>query len=928
MSKLSLNKPSLFRRKEYERLRGNVDDYLNYTIRGWAWDTSRPNEAITVEARTKSGRVLASVASEYRADLENAGFGNGRHGFRINISEWGENIEPIGVYVKGTNYRFAEINPSIYSNKTAVAQTVEFDPEQEWAWHIDDVNRLSVYGWIVSRKSPSDEIAVFIKSATGKEISTVANLPRGDLVGPLFESINHAFNIDVSSFTQSDWPIDLVVRIRNCKLNKRPLHYNIVDRLLNHNPENVIKSQIKSVIMSAEYLSDDKLHHISRNISNSKASIIFQTANPQFDKEGLISKFLQYESFRIDREKYEHAMSGVLQERIDVLMWYLIKYLRDRQYKYILPLSSNQIEFLNSPMPIQGYSPVVTIALYNIIKVERQDLIHLDDPNVLRQALYWWCCERAPRDKLDQHLVTSDQIAFLSREEQWSGESFAFNAFAAEYFARHVKLHSLNMHNKLDRAIFFYYLILKSWSEPFILRFLSKELIKEVLNNQGESQDSFNDVVAHLSGLDLQEIKNLSYRIKDMEHVSVSSTTQSCEKNTNRDIGECYVRRLEFPEGIEPGVAVIGPLHKTSGLGQATRLSYEVLEKCESVKPTGLAFDLDNPAPVGFTTSLNLDPYKSRREINIIHLNAESVPLLYAFGQNDIVDESYNIGYFFWELNMIPKCHYLSLELLDEIWVSSEYNREIYARYTDKPVINVGMAVEDMPSLQKMSKSALGFRDTDTVFLTTFDSFSFIERKNPMGVLEAFRAAFPLGSEPVRLVLKTQNRGRVYDPYQIDLWRRIDRIVSNDQRIVVINETYHYKDLLALKQACDCYVSLHRAEGWGFGMIEAMQLGKPVIATAYSGNMDFCIADTTYLVDYDLIGVREAEYIFVERGSQWAHPSITHAAERMREVVSDRVAAEKKGEAAAKYIKANFSVSAIASRYAARLEEIRLHKPK
>src|SRR5690606_17608964 len=126
-------------------------------------------------------------------------------------------------------------------------------------------------------------------------------------------------------------------------------------------------------------------------------------------------------------------------------------------------------------------------------------------------------------------------------------------------------------------------------------------------------------------------------------------------------------------------------------------------------------------------------------------------------------------------------------------------------------------------------------------------SFSFVQRKNPIGVLEAFRKAFP-GDEPVRLIVKTQNRDNVFDPVQERIWNRVEAICARDPRIVVMNETLTYEALVKLKAGSDCYISLHRSEGWGFGMIEAMNLGVPVVCTAYSGNMDFCSDETAWLV--------------------------------------------------------------------------------
>ena len=652
---------------------------------------------------------------------------------------------------------------------------------------------------------------------------------------------------------------------------------------------------------------------------------LFEVADPSSDPEGLITKFVAYESFRIKREEHEFSMAGALQDRLGVLFWYLDTYVRDRLFAYVVPLSARQIAYLNSPAPLAGASPAVTVALQNFVARDIPGHLDLLKPEVMTEAVYWWCMEKAPRSRFEDRLVTEEQITLLRAERQWLGEEYPFNAFMSYFFNRHPELHELDMSYPRDRAAYFHYLVLLGFSQPHILRFLPKDALRRTLTARQDGEPVFDRILARhaLAGATPAEGSFLRALGEDVVRRSGYSMDRDTPPPAPRDTGECFLgkRRLEAP--VEPGIALVGPIRKASGLGQAARLSYDILRRCESVVPTALVFDLDNPAPVGFASSQSFEPYKNRRAINLIHLNAESVPLAFAFEQRAIFESSYNIGYFFWELNMIPKCHRLALELLDEIWVSSDYNREIYSRFTDKPVINVGMAVEPLPQAAPLDRAAQGLDPEAFIFLTTFDSFSFIERKNPFGVLDAFKAAFPLGTEKVQLVLKTQNRGRVFDPYQMALWKRIDRAVGADPRILVINETFQYADLLGLKLACDCYVSLHRSEGWGFGMIEAMQLGRPVIATNYSGNTEFCNAETAYLVGYDLIGVREDEYIFVERGSHWAQPRLDEAATLMRAAFADPAASRAKGEAAATFIKANFSIEAIGQRYAAQLAEVR-----
>ena len=135
----------------------------------------------------------------------------------------------------------------------------------------------------------------------------------------------------------------------------------------------------------------------------------------------------------------------------------------------------------------------------------------------------------------------------------------------------------------------------------------------------------------------------------------------------------------------------------------------------------------------------------------------------------------------------------------------------------------------------------------------------------------------------------------------------------------MIDETLSDLDLKSLIAVSDCFVSLHRSEGWGFALCEAMSLGKPVIATAYSGNMDYCNEDTAKLIAYDLIDVRAGDYPHWE-GQHWADPDIEAATQAMVELVDDPDAARALGQRARTNLSLNFSHLAIGLRYAERLK--------
>lgn len=386
-----------------------------------------------------------------------------------------------------------------------------------------------------------------------------------------------------------------------------------------------------------------------------------------------------------------------------------------------------------------------------------------------------------------------------------------------------------------------------------------------------------------------------------------------------------------IPEGTPVDVQIHGPFAKASGLGQSTRLSHDILSHCD-VTLNAVESARDNPTPAqdGAKTGA---PRPAR--INLLHLNGDAVPPAFAFDA-DCYSGAYNIAYMHWELDRAPACHHLALDLVDEVWVPSEYCAEIYRKATDTPVVNVGMCYPEPPAIDRAhARSALRQRndwpEESFVCLASFDSFSFVQRKNPLGTIHAFREAFAEDAE-ARLLIKTQNRGHVCDAAQATLWAEIDRLVAADPRIALLDETLDHAGVLELMAGADLYVSLHRSEGWGFGMLEAMALGVPVLCTGYSGNLEFCNDDTAWLVPASEVEVAPQDYLYVEPGMHWGEPDHAAAVAQFRAARSDPDARKKKAAQAEAFVRRHFSADAIAARYSARLSEIftRLdgaHKP-
>ena len=661
--------------------------------------------------------------------------------------------------------------------------------------------------------------------------------------------------------------------------------------------------------------------------------------------------YLDYVRYRYRMDESYEVEPG-LESSERYLYWYLTAY--RAQEKRRVPLGRDIIDHLNEPIVMAGQ-------VYSLSRIMwwrmagRPDMmghVNLNDRDSYLQVLFWWAHQDVPHMYFEDCLVP-DRFADLLRGIHPSRrlDAYPLTYFTERYFNDSPRFHFLRPGTAEGRKMLVLAMLLAAVTRPDLLRYMSRSDIDRLLAPDADGVSEFERFVNGLREMPDPAGGAQDEKAQDGEAQDGEAGDKTAPLRLTRARYAAVLRKRDFdldsysfltrdaagnrfeaaampaPGADRPEVDVqmIGPLAKASGLGQATRLSAAILNET-GLRVRGVDFDLDNPAPEGFSSdTVPIEDYGPAK-INIIHLNAESTPLAYAY-QPDVFSGSYNIGYFFWELDKPAYCHYLGMDLLDEIWVSTEYGVDIYRPDAQgKPVVNVGMCYEDNTDITREDARAFVNRrfrldDTHYVCLVAFDSFSFVQRKNPVGVLQAFQKAFE-GVPEARLIVKTQNRDSVFDPVQMQLWDRVDAIMSADPRIVVMNETLSYHDLLRLKAGSDCYISLHKSEGWGFGMIEAMNLGVPVVCTAYSGNMDFCTPETAWLVDYEENRLRPGEYIFVRKDSKWAEPSVAHAATQLRAAFDDPDARRAKAEAAQAFIRENFSTEAVARRYGARLREI------
>jgi glycosyltransferase involved in cell wall biosynthesis len=238
-----------------------------------------------------------------------------------------------------------------------------------------------------------------------------------------------------------------------------------------------------------------------------------------------------------------------------------------------------------------------------------------------------------------------------------------------------------------------------------------------------------------------------------------------------------------------------------------------------------------------------------------------------------------NIGWWPWELAVFPKAWKpYAFELIDEVWASSTFLEDMYKQATDKPVKLVPLAVS-VARMKPYPRKHYGLPEKKFLFLYIFDFNSSVARKNPMAAVQAFKQAFKPTDNTVGLVLKTMNT-KPNNPE----WQAFLKECQTDKRIQLITETLDRPEVLGLINACDAYVSLHRAEGFGRTLAEAMLMGKPVVATNYSGNVDFMQNELAYPVEFKLIDVKDAAYQWVSEtdNAKWANCQIISAATQMQ----------------------------------------------
>lgn len=365
-------------------------------------------------------------------------------------------------------------------------------------------------------------------------------------------------------------------------------------------------------------------------------------------------------------------------------------------------------------------------------------------------------------------------------------------------------------------------------------------------------------------------------------------------------------RKLEF------GVNLIGDIRAEIGLGQSMRLVANELEL--SRYPFGI-YDFQLGGNVrrrdaSWNCRIREDyPYA----VNLFHVNPQEVALAYLYLNKDIWKNRYNIAFWLWELEEFPEEYVETLKFFDEVWTPSEFASNSIRKVTDKPVHTIPYYVLATAD-EQFNRAYFKLPEDKFLYLIMYDTNSTMARKNPVGGINAYKKAFPQENENVGLVVKVNNATE--NDLQV-----IREQIGNYQNVYFITQTLDKVQVNSLIADVDVFVSLHRAEGFGLVMAEAMLLGTVCVATDWSSNTEFMNEECACMVPYRKMEIRETSGNY-KKGYVWAEPDIDVASAYIKRLYEEPVYYQQLVKHARKSIGEILGKERIVKMVEGRLEEI------
>jgi glycosyltransferase involved in cell wall biosynthesis len=354
------------------------------------------------------------------------------------------------------------------------------------------------------------------------------------------------------------------------------------------------------------------------------------------------------------------------------------------------------------------------------------------------------------------------------------------------------------------------------------------------------------------------------------------------------------------------GVNLIAYIRAEMGLGTAARGLAHALEAA-NIPFNVINFEHSNPSLHRDASWRHKEVEFSSHDFTILSVNPDNLPNANARARQEFVRDRYTIGYWFWELPEIPDAWLPAFSLVDEVWVPSRFVQNAILLKSPVPVFRVPVPVRLGPT-GTFSRTSFSLPERQFLFLWMGDMHSEIARKNPIGVINAFKQAFPEENERAGLVLKINNADSIHA--DCEALASIKQEIAGYRNIYLMDRVMTRGEVDALLAASDCFISLHRSEGFGLGPAEAMSLGKPAILTNWSGNTDYMTSDNSIGIDYQLISVGKQHGPY-SPDQLWADPDLKQAASWIKRLPEDPELAHRIGMRGQETIQRDFSPQAV-----------------
>jgi glycosyltransferase involved in cell wall biosynthesis len=351
--------------------------------------------------------------------------------------------------------------------------------------------------------------------------------------------------------------------------------------------------------------------------------------------------------------------------------------------------------------------------------------------------------------------------------------------------------------------------------------------------------------------------------------------------------------RVPF-DGARP-VEVDGYLSMTAGIGESARLCVAALAADNiALQMVDVSTHPDEIRDVEWTRPAEAPGVPSTR---ILHLNPPMLPRgILRLGLGNFT-RTFNIGYWAWELEVIPGEWQRALRYMNAVFVPSEFTRKAIARHTSIPVVVVPHPVSEKSAALGM-RQKFGIADDAFLVSTIFSAGSSINRKNPQAVLAAFRA-FARDHAKAHLLMKANG-----NPDRDDALRALIAQAHTIGNVTVVTDLMPSSHVNGIIAASNAYISLHRSEGFGLTVAEAILAGTPVVSTNWSGTVDFCDPDAVWNTDFTLIPVVDSHPEFAGlRNAVWADADPAHAARQLSAIAADPAAARNRAGQAKSYLR-------------------------